>query len=236
MQGGVNASSPAPAGPATEPTRIASIDGDWAQLSFSPPAVRELHTAIYDPVRDRMVVFGGRDAGGSRNDVSALTLAGSDGWSALSPAGSPPTGRFLHTAGYDLSRDRMLVFGGVYFDGPSHYLNDVWALGWSQPVSVPGDADAVSHRFALALPRPNPSRDETFVDFELGRPTRVVLDVFDAQGRRAKRIVDGWFTAGRHVSTWRGDDDRGHALGSGVYFIRMMGGGFQAMRRTMLIR
>jgi len=65
---------------------------------------------------------------------------------------------------------------------------------------------------------------------------RVVLDVFDAHGRRVKRIADGWLPAGRHASTWRGDDDRGHALGSGVYFIRMQGGGYQATRRTVRVR
>jgi flagellar hook assembly protein FlgD len=74
------------------------------------------------------------------------------------------------------------------------------------------------------------------VDFELAEPSRVVLDVLDVHGRRVRRIADGWFTAGRHSSMWRGDDDRGHALGSGVYFVRMQGIGFLATRRIVRIR
>ena len=60
--------------------------------SGTPPSARDGHTAIYDPVRDRMVVFGGDD-GALRNDVWALTLSGSPAWSALAPVGTPPSAR-----------------------------------------------------------------------------------------------------------------------------------------------
>jgi hypothetical protein len=126
----------------------------------------------------------------------------------------------------------MVVFGGN--DGSPR--NDVWALGWAVLVSVPGDAAGLRPRFELALPRPNPSRGETTVDFEIRETARVVVDVFDVCGRRVKRIADERFTAGRHVSTWRGDDEGGHALESGVYFIRMQVGAFQATRRTVRVR
>jgi hypothetical protein len=35
---------------------------------------------------------------------------------------------------------------------------------------------------------------------------------------------------------WPGDDDRGRAVGSGVYFIRMQLGGLHATRRVVRIR
>ncbi len=96
--------------------------------------------------------------------------------------------------------------------------------------------DAASHLFEFAVPRPNPSRGETTVDLELGVSARVVLDVFDARGRRVKRIADEWFAAGHHEVIWRGDDERGLAVGSGVYFIRVQAGGLQAARRTVRVR
>ena len=157
---------------------------------------------------------------------------GSPAWVSLAPAGSPPSTRYGHTAIYDPARDRMVVFWG-YGGG---YLNDAWLLAWDAFVSVPGDAHALSDRFALAPPRPNPSRGETTVDFEFGGPTRVVIDVFNAQGRWVKRIGDGSFSAGSHATTWRGDDEGGRAQGSGVYFIRMRAGALQATRRTVRIR
>ncbi len=100
---------------------------EWRMLtpSGSPPSGRFGHSAIYDPVRDRMVVFGGAEGGVFRNDVWAMTLSGSPAWSALAPLGSPPPGRLGHSAIYDPGRDQMLVFGGT---DDLTYRNDVWAL------------------------------------------------------------------------------------------------------------
>jgi hypothetical protein len=206
----------------------------WSALApaGSPPSGRDGHTAIYDPVRDRMVVFGGYDGTTYPNDVPALSLPGNPAWSTLAPAGSPPSRLYDHTAIYDPVRDRMVLFGG----NAGVNLNDVWALWWGVAVSVPGDADALPPRFELLPPQPNPSRGETAMEFELAQPARVVLDVFDTNGRLIQRIADEWFTAGRHVSTWRGVDDRGLAVGSGVYFIRMETGGFHATRRMVRVR
>ncbi len=94
----------------------------WTQLfptGETAPSARFNHTAIYDPVRDRMVVFGG-----SNNQTFALSLAGTPEWSNLAPAGTPPTNLASGacTAVYDPIRDRMLVFGG---NGPNA---DLWEL------------------------------------------------------------------------------------------------------------
>jgi predicted small integral membrane protein len=104
---------------AKPPAGIAADDGSWIEIGGLG---RSGHTAIYDPVRDRMVVFGGSNSSASNSDVWTLSLAGSPVWSVLSPAGIPPSPRSGHTAIYDPVRDRMLVFGG------GGYLNDVWAL------------------------------------------------------------------------------------------------------------
>jgi hypothetical protein len=118
----------------------------WTQLtpSGTPPGARDAHSAIYDPVRDRMVVFGGSSSGSGLNDVWALSLAGTPAWTQLTPSGTPPGGRWGHGAIYDPVRDRMVVFGGY----GSGYLNDVWALSlagtpaWTQlaPSGTPPNA------------------------------------------------------------------------------------------------
>ena len=72
---------------------MGTSDGTWLQLVV-PPKGREGHTAIYDPVRDRMVVFGGYDGASRYNDVWALTLSGSPAWSQLAPSGTPPSARY----------------------------------------------------------------------------------------------------------------------------------------------
>ena len=88
----------------------------WTQLTptGTPPAGRSRHGAIYDPVRDQMVIFGGSSLVFPYfgNDVWALSLSGAPAWSQLSPAGTPPSRRQGMAVALDAPRDRMIVFGG----------------------------------------------------------------------------------------------------------------------------
>lgn len=97
--------------------------------SGTPPTARELGSAIYDPVRDRMVIFGGVVSAGLMNDVWELSLSGTPTWSQIVPTGTPPSERYEHSAIYDATRDRMVAFGG--YDYTTGDLNDVWALTFS---------------------------------------------------------------------------------------------------------
>jgi hypothetical protein len=103
----------------------------WTPITTTgaPPPARYGHTAIYDPVRDRMVVFGGKGTAGLMNDVWSLSLAGTPAWTQASPSGAPPTARYGHAAIYDPIRDRMLIFGG-YDGGVSA---ETWALSLASP-------------------------------------------------------------------------------------------------------
>src|SRR5437879_346534 len=68
----------------------------WSELlpSGAPPVGREYHSAIYDPIRDRMIVFGGyspfvADRGVCLNDVWAFSFTAL-AWTHLFPSGAPP--------------------------------------------------------------------------------------------------------------------------------------------------
>ena len=108
-------------------TWILTLDGTpvWSQLPVVPsPGPRLYASAVYDPIRDRMIVFGG-ESGPSLNDVWALKLSGTPEWSQIFPDGGPPNPRYGHVAIYDPTGDRMVILGGWQGDTP--YM-DPWAL------------------------------------------------------------------------------------------------------------
>ena len=90
-----------------------SPDGVWESVVGIPPAARQSHSAIFDPARNQMVIFGGDRADGINNEVWELSLTDPPVWYALQPAGTPPSPRSSHSAIYDPVRSRMLVFGGA---------------------------------------------------------------------------------------------------------------------------
>src|SRR6266508_3111524 len=105
----------------------------WVALNptGTPPSQRHMHSAVFDPASNRMIVFGGHsDSGPFLNDVWVLEhasgLGGTPAWLKLVPKGSMPDAREWHSAVYDSKQNLMLVFGGKLLGGKS--LNDVWAL------------------------------------------------------------------------------------------------------------
>jgi hypothetical protein len=77
------------------------------------------------------------------------------------------------------------------------------------------------HETRLLPVYPNPVATTGLLRFEIARGGRVALGVFDISGRRVRTLVQGDLDAGDHEILWRGDDDRGRALASGVYIVRL---------------
>jgi len=82
----------------------------------------------------RMIIFGGCSFSGDLcatllNDVWVLTnangVAGAPDWVQLSPAGTPPPGRWGHAATYDPTNNRLIIYGGSSWDGN---FFSVWVL------------------------------------------------------------------------------------------------------------
>jgi hypothetical protein len=90
----------------------------WARVETRgiPPAGRWGQSAIYDPRRDAMVVFGGASGEPGQpsplRDVHVLSFVDGDTWIPLDPAGNAPLGRYRHAALYDPVGDRVIVLWG----------------------------------------------------------------------------------------------------------------------------
>jgi len=83
---------------------------------------------------------------------------------------------------------------------------------------------------------PNPFNPDTEVHFEVADEGRVRVEVFDLAGRRVIVLADGRYESGKQRVEWDGRDQAGFPAPSGVYFVRITGGGLDSTLRAALIR
>lgn len=113
----------------------------WTQLSPAgdSPVARVYHTAVWDKVNNRMLVFGGFDGGGYRNDLWEFN---GTSWVKLSTADTPSI-RYAHSAVWDPKNNRMLVFAGA----AALAKNDLWSFNGINWVQLSPGGSPPSERF-----------------------------------------------------------------------------------------
>ena len=89
------------------------------------PAKRYGHTAVYDVLRDWMIVFGGSDGTFSYNDTWAFDFMTGDWLELHSGSGNAPHGRSCHISIFATTKDAMVVSGGLFSSSP---YKDLWAF------------------------------------------------------------------------------------------------------------
>ncbi len=98
--------------------------------SRTPPAARMNHSAVYDSVKNVLIVFGGSScAGGYFSDVWTLANANGEGgsptWVKVTPATAGPAARENASAIYDSVNNVLTIYAG---DAGSSGFSDVWIL------------------------------------------------------------------------------------------------------------
>ena len=93
---------------------------------------------------------------------------------------------------------------------------------------------------ALLANYPNPFNPETWIPYQLSKPSEVMLTVYSATGTVVRTLELGHQAAGVYDSQsraayWDGRNDSGETVASGIYFYTLNAGEFSATRK-MLIR
>ena len=98
------------------------------------------------------------------------------------------------------------------------------------------EAAEPEHRFRLAMPHPNPARNETTVRYILPESGNVRLRIYNIGGRLVRDLVDETGVAGEHAATWDGRDGLGREVGPGIYFFRLVQGDRTETTRVVVFR
>jgi hypothetical protein len=109
---------------------------------------------------------------------------------------------------------------------------------WQQTLSSQVDAPLVVDAAAFALEvAPNPARDATTVRFAVPiGGAHVAASVYDAAGRRIRRLVDAALPEGDRRLVWDGAAENGERTSAGVYFVRVRAGVEESTARIVRLK
>jgi alpha-L-arabinofuranosidase len=83
---------------------------------------------------------------------------------------------------------------------------------------------------------PNPFNPTTVIQYELPKTEYVTLRVVDIMGRETAVLINGEHKSGRYLSEWRGKDENGLPVSSGIYFCELVTASHKGVRKMLLIR
>jgi hypothetical protein len=159
------------------------------------PLERCLHSASYDSLNHRMIMYGGQNAG-PLGDIWAFDLT-QNTWTELSPPNSP-AGRFFATNIYDIRNHRAIIFGGNRGAGGG-ISNEVWEF------------DLSANSWEQLSPAGNfPESREGAVAIYIRAEDRMVI--FGGRGTGSALLNDVWSLNDLSPSTGIGIDDPGELI------------------------
>jgi hypothetical protein len=134
-----------------------------------------------------------------------------------------------HRVVADIDGDAWAVYG----NGPGYYPSgyDIRvARITSPPTSVNSNLQQPSI-FALRQNYPNPFNPSTSISYSVPTQSYVIVAIFDLLGREVRRLVQDVKQPSEYSVTWDASN-----VPSGVYFYRLVAGGFVETKKMVLMR
>jgi hypothetical protein len=95
----------------------------------------------------------------------------------------------------------------------------------------------VPQTYQLSQNFPNPFNPSTAIRFGLPEPNQVTIRIYDLLGQEVVTLLDEVYKpTGYHTVNWRGTNDYGHPVASGMYLYRITAGAFRQTRRMLFVK
>ncbi len=100
---------------------------------------------------------------------------------------------------------------------------------------------AVPKSTSLLANFPNPFNPETWIPYQLAKPSEVTITIFDVRGRVVRTLILGTQSAGIYRSRskaahWDGKNTSGEKVAGGLYFYMLTAGDFSATRKMLILK
>ena len=101
------------------------------------------------------------------------------------------------------------------------------------------DMEQASHilnSFRLHSNHPNPFNPSTNISYELEKPGKVEVIIYDVTGKEITTLVSAHQTAGSYQIQWQGDNAQGIKAAAGMYFYQLSVDGAADVKKMLLIK
>ena len=127
---------------------------------------------------------------------------------------------------------------GSLFYGPVDWLpwTDAGHTGAYTSCTGVDEGEPIGRAYA-SLNYPNPFNPSTAISYtvpSVGTPVRLMI--YDLTGRKVRTLVEEAHGPGEYTAVWRGRDDRGLPVSSGVYFYRIEIGDYTVDRKMVMLK
>ena len=99
------------------------------------------------------------------------------------------------------------------------------------PIGIKRIGETVPMSYKLYQNYPNPFNPSTFINYQLPVKSFVTIVIYDILGRNIAQLVNKEQTSGSYQVEWDASD-----YSSGVYFYKLTAGGFQDIKKMLLIK
>lgn len=170
-----------------------------------------------------------------------------DGLAKVSSSGlsmvdvNPDSGFILITSSHlSESNDNALNLGLIP-DTKQRYTIEIAFQGSDMDANVVQKRSLVEllpipNNFSLSQNYPNPFNASTTFEYGLPKNSDLSISIYDLRGRFVKEIYSGEQLAGYHLAQWRGVNDAGQNVASGLYFIVLHTPEYRVARKALILK
>jgi len=135
---------------------------------------------------------------------------------------------------YNIPASRVPVYIGIQCVSNDAFIfcvDDVLVNGSDNddPV-VPVAATELKNNF------PNPFNPETTIAYSVKEASPVTIEIYNVKGQLVKTLVNEAKEAGNHSVVWKGTDNNGRSVSSGIYYYKMIAGKYSSTKKMIMMK